>query len=77
MNDILQKFARNYIKEGLDKLNSDNHRIFKLMYGRNGAKRSVSDTELMPIDKVIEEIPAEKLDWAMEQVRRSVEKLKE
>ncbi len=75
MNDTLQKFARNYLKEGLSQLTPENHRIFKLMYGRNNNKRSVTDAEIMLIDKVIDEIPPEKLDWAMEQIRRSVEKL--
>jgi hypothetical protein len=40
--------------------------MFKRMYSHKDPSR--------PIDNVVDDLPEEKLDWAMEQVRRSVEK---
>ena len=76
MNDQLQNFARQTLNEGLNNLPLDWQNLFKLMYGRNNGKRSVEDSKLMSIQDVINEIPSEKLDWAMQQVQRSIEKLK-
>ncbi len=67
MNSTLQKFARNYIKEALAQLPVTHSSLFKRMY-------SHKDLEL-PINTVVDRIPEQKLDWAMEQVRRSLEKL--
>lgn len=74
MNKTLEAFARAQIKEGLAKLKPENHRIFKLMYARNEGKRSVEDAEQMPIAQVVDEMPANKLDLAIQQVQRSVDK---
>jgi hypothetical protein len=74
MNDQLQDFARKTLKEGLAKLPTKSHEMFKLMYARNGGKRSVEDSLRMDIDSVVAEIPADKLDWAMQQVQRSLDK---
>lgn len=74
MNDALQKFARQYLKEGLDKLPASNQRIFKLMYARNDGKRSVEEAEAVPIHQVVDEMPPNKLDWAMQQVDNSFKK---
>ena len=75
MNKLLKETAISYLTESLARLPEGNQRIFKLMYGRNNGKRSVEDTEAMPINDVISEIPDDKLDWAMQQVMRSIEKL--
>lgn len=48
-------------------------RTFKLMYGRNNGRRSVEDTVAMPIADVVSEIPDGRLDWAMQQVSRSID----
>ncbi len=75
MNNQLQAFARQTLKDGLDRLPAGWQRKFALMYGRQGGKRSVADTEAMSIYDVVDEIPGDKLDWAMEQVENSLRKL--
>jgi hypothetical protein len=84
MNDQLQQFARQSLKDGLAKLPEGNHRIFKLMYGRGNhenltskipSMRTVEEAEAMNINDVVDEMPAEKLDWAMQQVENSLKKL--
>lgn len=57
-------------------LSDDQQRIFRLMYGRDMGKRSVTDTEAMPIESVVSEIPEDKLDWAMQQVENSRAKMR-
>jgi hypothetical protein len=75
MNEKLESYAREELKAGLAQLPADWQRMFKLMYARDGGKRSVEDAEAMPIDDVVEQVPAEKLDWAMQQVQNSLNKL--
>jgi hypothetical protein len=67
MNKALQEFARNKLKTGLRQLPESNQLIFKRMYSHNNL-----DAE---IDNVVDLMPDEKLDWAMEQVRRSLDKI--
>lgn len=66
MNKQLQEFARNTLKEGLSKLPESNHAIFKRMYSPDNLKAN--------IDSVIDAMPENKLDWAMQQVQRTLEK---
>lgn len=47
-------------------------RTFKLIYARDGGKRSVDDCDLMTIPEVTKEIPYRQLDWAITQVYNSV-----
>jgi hypothetical protein len=68
VNQKLQDYARNYLKTELAKLPEGNQSLFKLMYGRNGGTRPVEETSAMPVDSVVDEMPADKLDWAMQQV---------
>ena len=75
MNTTLQDFARKTLLEGLAQLNEKEHRIFKLMYGRNDGKRSVEDAKAMSIEDVVAQMPADTLDWAMTQVANSLNKL--
>jgi len=65
MNNQLQEFARQTIKDGLSKLPEDWQRKFKLMYGK----------ESMSIEEVVEKMDESKLDWAMQQVEKSLAKL--
>lgn len=74
MNKQLQEFARTQLKEGLAQLPESNHRIFKLMYARDGGKRSVADAEAMSISDVVDQMPDSQLDWAMQQVLNSLDK---
>lgn len=66
MNNELQEFARNRLKEGLKKCTEAQQQLFKRMYCPHDLER--------PVDAVVDGMPADKLDWAMDQVRRTVEK---
>lgn len=73
MNQTLQNFARQYIKDGLEKLSPEQLRVFALMYGRKNGARSVEDAVAMPLADIVDEMRPEQLDNAMEQVRYSTE----
>ena len=84
MNDQLQQFARQSLKDGLRKLPKNWQDIFKLMYGRgnhenltskNSSMRSPDDAKNMSIEAVVDEMPDNKLDWAMQQVDNSLKKI--
>lgn len=66
MNNELQAFARTSLKEGLSQLNEKQQAFFKRMYAQGGMD--------LDINAVVDKIPHQKLDNAMEQVRRSLEK---
>jgi hypothetical protein len=74
MNNDLELYARGRLLETLEQIPAANQRIFKLMYGRNNGKRSVSDAEEMTGSAVVAEIPTDKLDWAMDQVANTIRK---
>lgn len=74
MNEMLRNYAVDYLKNTVPNLTTGNQRRFKLMYGRDDGNRSVKDTENMDILSVVDEIPDEKLDWAMQQVMNTVVK---
>lgn len=76
MNKQLEDFARQYIKGRLSQLGGRPHEIFKLMYARDNGKRSVEDALAMPINEVVDAMPAECLDHAMKQVERTLEETK-
>ena len=67
MNEQLQNYARNQIKEGLALLPEKNHHVFKRLYSHENLDANVND--------VVDSIPEEKLDWAMQQVQRTIDKL--
>lgn len=75
MNQQLQNFARNYLKTNVSTLPADNQRVFKLMYARNGGKRSVEEAIAMDVAGVVDEMSADSLDWAMQQVEATLKKL--
>lgn len=80
MNHILQQFARETILDGLRQLPAGWQSIFKRMYGcapnrRGDPTRTPEEIDALPIDQVVSEVPPDKLDWAMQQVERSVQKL--
>ena len=72
MNDQLQMFARQYLKDGLKKLPGRPQEIFKLMYARDNGKRSVESALAMDIGAVVDAMPQECLDHAMKQVERTL-----
>lgn len=66
MNKQLQEFARNQLKEGLGRLPESNQMLFKRMYSHEDLSRDIND--------VVDFMPEEKLDWAMQQVQRTLDK---
>ena len=65
MNSKIEAFARETLKSQLAGLTPENHRLFKLMYSPGKPD--------LPIKTVVDEMPAEKLDWAMQKVQRTVD----
>jgi len=69
MNSQLQKYARNELKAGLAKLPENHRMLFTRMYSHKNLGADIND--------IIDAMPEDKLDWAMQQVQRSMEKIKE
>jgi len=67
MNNELQDFARKTLKEGLEKCTDAEQRRFKQMYAGSGWNAGID------INMVVDEMDADRLDWAMKQVRRTLE----
>ena len=67
MNDILQNFARQWLKDNIKKLPTGWEMKFKRIYAY--------DNIMTPINVIIDEIHQDRLDWAMQQVQNSIEKL--
>lgn len=65
MNDQLKNFAKQELKRGLALLQEKSQTIFKRMYSK-GKDLSIND--------VVNQMDEDKLDWAMKQVKRSLEK---
>ena len=65
MNKQLQKFARDTLKEGLSQLPDNQKLTFKRMYSHKNLE--------LPINDVVDQMEPEKLDWAMQQVQRSLD----
>ena len=66
MNQQLQDFARSTLKDNLRKCTSGQVNIFNRMYS--------PDDHAKPIDEVVDAMSEEKLDWAMQQVQRTLDK---
>ena len=67
MNEQLQEFAKRTLKEGLAQLPESNRVLFKRMYSHENLEADIND--------VVDNMPETKLDWAMQQVQRSLEKV--
>lgn len=67
MNNQLEDYTRQKIKEGLSKLSEGHQIIFKRMYSHKNLK--------LPIDEVVDNMPKEKLDWVLTQVQNSLNKI--
>lgn len=82
VNDQLQAFARQTLEDGLSRVLPRSQEFFKLMYGKvPGQRRLRSRTPAMieyikqlPIDTVVDQMNVDDLDWAMQQVARTLEK---
>jgi len=68
MNKQLQDFARKTLKKGLNKCTEEEQRRFKQMYAGTGWNMGVD------INMVVDEMDADKLDWAMQQVKKTLDK---
>jgi len=66
VNDLIESYCRNFLKENIVKLTDPQIMLFKRMYSHKNLEGK--------IDEVIDNMPIEKLDWAMEQVQKSVNK---
>jgi hypothetical protein len=66
MNIELQNYARRILKEGLSRLPESHNLMFKRMYSHKNLE--------LPIDLIVDQMSEDKLDWAMQQVQRSLDK---
>jgi len=64
MNDQLIQFAKENLKNGLNKLPESNQLLFKRMYSHQNLD--------LDINTVVDNMQEKDLDWAMEQVRRTL-----
>ncbi len=64
MNEQLQEFARSKLKEGLSKCTKEEQLLFKRMYFHEDLDAH--------IDKVVDNMPEKRLDWAMQQIQRTI-----
>jgi len=68
MNKQLQEFARSELKSGLHMLSKKNQSFFKRMYSHKNPNAT--------IDTVVDSMPVDKLDWAMQQVQNTLNQKK-
>lgn len=75
-NKTLINAGKDIIKNLLLCCTEGQQKMFKLMYARNGGKRSVDDAVKMDINDVVNEMDVNKIDLAISQCERTVEKNK-
>jgi hypothetical protein len=66
MNSTLSKFARQQLKQNLAQCTPAQQLIFKRMYAHKNLE--------LPVEDVVDIMTDEQLDWAMQQVERTVAK---
>jgi len=66
MNHIIEKFARNYLKENIQLCTEGEQHVFKRMYSPKNL-----DINIL---QVVDKMSIEKLDWAMMQVEKTLKK---
>ncbi len=64
MNEQIQVFSRNWLKINLKKCSNKEQKLFKRMYSHEDIEKD--------IEKVIDDIKPESLEWAMAQVQRTL-----
>jgi len=69
MDDYMKLCASNYLKMNIAKCTETEQQLFKQMYSHKNLT--------LPIEEIIDSIPEEKLDWAVGQVRRTLESRKQ
>ena len=68
---------REEIKGGLAQLEDKHRGMFARMYGTDDGKRSVEDALAMTMSDIVDAMPEERLSRAMEQIERTIQKVKE
>ena len=77
MNKVLEGFARQQLKDGIVQCTDKQRAFFNKMYSDSDAKiYTFEEAGKLDINNVIDNMPAEKLDWAMRQVESTLEKNK-
>ena len=66
MNNTIEQFTREEIKNGLTLLPEGWTLMFKRMYSHKDLDANIND--------IVDNMPAEKLDWALSQVENSLAK---
>ena len=66
MNEALQKIARTELKKRLAQCTEEQRLFFKRMYSHKNLDK--------PIEEVVDEMDESRLDWAMKQVERTLDK---
>lgn len=67
MNQKIQDFARNELKASLAQLPEGWQKRFKQIYSHKNPNADINE--------VVEKMPEDKLDWAMQQVENSLKKI--
>lgn len=65
MNEQLQLFARETLKDGLSRLSESHRLMFRRMYSHDDLEKDINE--------VVDDMPEDRLDWAMLQVQRSLD----
>jgi len=69
MNKELQRYARETLKEQLKQCTELQQNLFKRMYSH--------DNQDLSIEQIVDNMEESKLDWAMQQVERTLSKIQE
>jgi hypothetical protein len=65
MNPQLEAFARQSLKTGLEQCTPEQQHLFRRMHSHHDVKK--------PINQVVDDMPADRLDGALTQVNRTIE----
>lgn len=76
-NKTLINAGKDILKNLLIDCTENQQKVFKLMYARNGGKRSIDDAVKMDINDVVNEMDSNRIDWAISQCEKTVEKNKD
>ncbi len=66
MNDTLRAFAKQQLKDGLAQCTEQQQLLFKRMHSHKNLEAT--------IDEAVDAMPDDRLDWAMQQVERTLTK---
>ena len=69
MNETVIAFMKEQLKETLAQCNDKQQLLFKRMYAKGKLE--------LPINEVVDGMEVDKMDWAMQQVKRTIERGKQ